>query len=55
MDFYNKGGEQNRFLDGGIRPLDLTKEETKDLVEFLKTLTSDDIVRLQKEFAHDME
>jgi cytochrome c peroxidase len=54
IDFYNKGGEQNRFLDGGIRPLDLTKEETKDIVEFLKTLTSDDIVRLQKKFAHDM-
>jgi cytochrome c peroxidase len=55
IDFYNKGGEQNRFLDGGIRPLDLTKEETKDLVEFLKTLTSDEIVRLQKEFTNDME
>ena len=55
IDFYNKGGEQNRFLDGGIRPLDLSKEEIRDLVEFLKTLTSDDFVRLQKEFAHDME
>jgi cytochrome c peroxidase len=55
IDFYNKGGEQNRFLDGGIRPLDLSKEEIGDLVEFLKTLTSDDVVRLQKEFAHDMK
>jgi cytochrome c peroxidase len=55
IDFYNKGGEHNRFLDGGIRPLDLSKEEIRDLVEFLKTLTSDDFVRLQKEFAHDME
>jgi cytochrome c peroxidase len=55
IDFYNKGGEHNRFLDGGIRPLDLSKEEIRDLVEFLKTLTSDDVVRLQKEFAHDAE
>ncbi len=55
IEFYNKGGEPNRFLDGGIRPLDLTKEEEKDIVELLKTFTSDDIVRLQKEFSKDMQ
>ena len=27
MDHYNKGGEANRFLDGGIEPLALTEEE----------------------------
>jgi len=40
VEFYNKGGEKNPLLDGGIRPLKLTKQEEKDLVEFLKALTS---------------
>ncbi|BDV42876.1 cytochrome c551 peroxidase [Geotalea uraniireducens] len=40
VEFYNKGGEQNPFLDSGIRPLNLTAEEKADLVAFLKTLTS---------------
>ena len=40
IELYNKGGEQNPFLDSGIRPLNLTPQEKADLVEFLKTLTS---------------
>ena len=40
VEFYDKGGEANDFLDGGIRPLKLTEQEKKDLVEFLKALTS---------------
>ena len=40
VELYNKGGEQNPFLDSGIRPLGLTPQEKVDLVEFLKTLTS---------------
>ena len=40
VDLYNKGGEKNPFLDGGIRPLDLTDQEKADLVEFMKSLTS---------------
>ena len=40
VEFYDKGGEANDFLDGGIRPLKLTEQEKKDLVEFLKSLTS---------------
>ncbi len=40
IEFYNKGGEDNPFLDGGIRPLNLTEQEMKDLVAFLETLTS---------------
>jgi len=48
IEFYNKGGENNPYLDGGIRPLNLTAEEKADLVEFLKTLTSDDLARFPK-------
>ncbi|UCG58796.1 MAG: hypothetical protein JSU70_04640 [Phycisphaerales bacterium] len=39
MDHYNKGGEANLFLDGGIEPLALTEEEVDRLVAFLFTLT----------------
>jgi cytochrome c peroxidase len=41
VEFYNRGGDINPNLDGGMRPLKLTPEQEKDLVEFLKTLTSD--------------
>jgi cytochrome c peroxidase len=40
MDLYNKGGEENPLLDSGIRPLNLTDEESADIIEFMKTLTS---------------
>jgi cytochrome c peroxidase len=39
MDHYNKGGEANLFLDGGIEPLALTEEEIDQLVAFLFSLT----------------
>lgn len=45
IKFYNKGGELNPNLDGGMRPLKLTDPQMDDLVEFLKTLTSDDTRR----------
>lgn len=41
IKFYDKGGELNPNLDGGMRPLKLTDQQMADLVEFLKTLTSD--------------
>jgi cytochrome c peroxidase len=46
VKFYNNGGRLEKtdplspFLDGGIRPLNLTKEQEADLVQFLKALTS---------------
>jgi cytochrome c peroxidase len=40
VDYYDKGGDQNRFIDSAIFPLHLTKQEKIDLVEFLKSLTS---------------
>jgi len=46
VDFYNNGGRVNEndplsgFLSGGIKPLNLTNKEKKDLVAFLQALTS---------------
>lgn len=40
IEFYNKGGEPNPNLDGGIIELHLTEQEISDLEAFLKTLTS---------------
>ena len=39
MDHYNKGGEANPFLDGGIEPLALSGQEIDEMVAFLFTLT----------------
>jgi len=39
IDHYNRGGEANPYLDGGIEPLDLTEAEIDQLVAFLFTLT----------------
>jgi cytochrome c peroxidase len=39
VEFYDKGGEPNPYLDGGITPLKLTAEEKADLVAFMETLT----------------
>lgn len=40
IEFYNKGGEPNPNLDGGIIALHLTEQEMNDLEAFLRTLTS---------------
>jgi cytochrome c peroxidase len=39
MDHYNKGGEPNPYLDGGIEPLALSEKEIDQLVAFLFALT----------------
>ena len=41
MDHYNKGGEANPYLDGGIEPLALTEAEIDQLVAFMFTLTDE--------------
>jgi len=41
IDHYNKGGEANPYLDGGIEPLNLTEAEVDQLVAFLFSLTDD--------------
>lgn len=41
IDFYDKGGGKNPQLDPFITPLNLTPDEKKDLVEFMKALTGE--------------
>jgi cytochrome c peroxidase len=48
IEFYDRGGTPNAYLDGGIRPLDLTEQEKADLVELMKTFTSEDLDRFQE-------
>lgn len=43
--FYNQGGNQNPNLDPKIRPLNLSEVEMNEIVEFLRALTSDDVLR----------
>jgi cytochrome c peroxidase len=39
VEFYNRGGGKNPYLDPAIAPLELSKEEARDLVAFLKALS----------------
>jgi cytochrome c peroxidase len=41
VKFYDKGGEPNPYLDGGIVPLKLTEQEIKDVVAFMESLTGE--------------
>jgi cytochrome c peroxidase len=43
--FYDRGGNDNPYLDGGMRPLGLTEAEQADLVAVLETFTSSDLAR----------
>lgn len=40
VEYYDRGGDKNRFLDPAIFPLHLSDREKADLVEFMKSLTS---------------
>jgi len=54
VEHYNNGGVTkktdavNDFLSGGIRPLNLTPAEIKDLVSFLEALTSPEVAKAAK-------
>ena len=39
LEFYNRGGNRNPYLDPELRPLNLTTEEQKALLEFLRSLS----------------
>jgi cytochrome c peroxidase len=41
VSFYNKGGQKNKWLSTKMKPLELTKQEESDIVEFLKALSGD--------------
>ena len=43
--FYNRGGNANPNLDERMGPLNLNDEELNELVEFMRALTSDDVLR----------
>jgi len=49
MDHYNKGGEANPFLDGGIEPLALSEAEIDQVVAFLFTMTDDRLAQENQE------
>ena len=42
VKFYVKGGNENAFRDWQLEPVELSEDEQRDLVEFLKALTSDE-------------
>ena len=46
MRFYNQGGVSNPLLDKKMTALNLSEQEMNAIVEFLRALTSDDILRL---------
>jgi cytochrome c peroxidase len=41
VDHYNKGGIKNPTLDERLKPLNLTDQDKKDLVEFMKSLSGE--------------
>jgi cytochrome c peroxidase len=47
IEFYDRGGNSNPWLDGGMRPLALTAQEKADLVALMETFTSSDIGRFE--------
>jgi len=41
VDYYDKGGHKNPYLDSAIYPLHLNEQEKADLVAFMRALTSE--------------
>ena len=39
VEYYDKGGNKNHYLDADMKPLNLTAREKADVVEFMKALT----------------
>ncbi|MBX6314166.1 MAG: cytochrome-c peroxidase [Isosphaeraceae bacterium] len=48
VEHYNKGGIKNPYLSQKIRPLNLTEQEKKDLVAFLKALSGEGWQHIQE-------
>jgi len=49
VDFYDRGGGANRNLDPSMHPLHLAAQEKRDLVQFLRSLTSSGATELAHE------
>jgi cytochrome c peroxidase len=45
VQFYNRGGNSNSHLDKLMTPLNLSDQEVNDLVQFIRALTSDDVLK----------
>ena len=43
VDFYDNGGHQNELLSPLIKKLNLTKKEKRQLIDFMKTLTGENL------------
>ncbi len=48
VSFYNTGGGNRKTKDSRVKPLNLSKEEERALVAFLKTLTDWNFVQNEK-------
>lgn len=46
LKFYNEGGIKNPHLHEKMQPLQLSEKEISNLAEFLRSLTSDDVLRM---------
>ena len=46
LKFYVTGGKENPYRDWQLEPVSLSEEEQRDVIEFLKALTSDDARRM---------
>ena len=55
MDHYNKGGETNPYLDGGIEPLNLSEDEINDVVAFLFSFTDTRFARENETALHEQQ
>ena len=51
IEFYDKGGNPNPFLDELITPLDLTDAEKQDLIAFLKALNGINWLHIEPPFS----
>lgn len=45
VEFFNRGGQENPYLDSEMQPLSLSQEEKQDLVSFLESLTGSEALR----------
>ncbi|MBM4335391.1 MAG: cytochrome-c peroxidase [Deltaproteobacteria bacterium] len=48
IEYYDRGGNKNPWLDPNMRPLGLTAQEKADLVALLETFTSTDLARFDE-------
>ena len=55
IDFYDKGGRENVYLDSAMFPLKLTKQEKLDLVAFLRALTSPEYARAKSKASKESQ